>query len=300
MRTQLRFPTDILGASVLAVLLGFATLGMVLSSSRGDAPASKNQEVATLGDVPAPYDPPNPPVQTVYPTLSPPTATASEAEPLPTPADVYVEEIKRNDLGAWKYKVQRRIDGKIVGGVEYDRRSIGGLNAYAGANKALARQLAAGPSKAGRIEAYVTFRTYVPVDQFRSWVTSLGLHVRNLEIRFVDSNGLDAVIGLGGQPDDPLPQSALDEQIASLQDSTSMGLRELKGVYFAIVTVDRANLSRLADSPQVYIADVTSAAVRDELERANVPGAADAIITRFPPTPFWEMEHTFGLEKFQK
>jgi hypothetical protein len=200
--------------------------------------------------------------------------------------------------------VQKR-DGHISAGVRYNADTIDDLFAYAEANRQLASQLAAG---GGEVEIYITFRTYVEPEQFRSWARTIGLKATWSAIRIVTD--VNAVIGVEGYENDPLPQVVYEEQLRPFSEEAQRepqrAIREIKGIYYTFGSVPADKLIQIANDPLVFIADVTPNIVRQELIKAGIPGAEQASVgigTTFDAsvtTPFWDMEGKFGLDKFQK
>jgi hypothetical protein len=207
--------------------------------------------------------------------------------------------IRQRNFGSWNYTAVRRVDGHIAAGVRYDDSSINALVTYAAANQVLATELA---GSGGEAEVHITFRNYVAPDQFRTWATAMGLQIKFSQIRYVSGNNNDAAITLGGTVNDPLPRAALDRQ---LQEATeNEGVLEVRGVFYTLGTVSANRLPLIAADPLIFLADVTTNVVRNDLIAAGISGAEQAVIqvgstsTVFHPSPFWRMEHDFGLGNF--
>ncbi len=75
---------------------------------------------------------------------------------------------------------------------------------------------------------------------------------------------------------DPLPQAAVDSAFNKLHADTPQ--LSLKGVYATHAWLDAKDLSALAADPSVYYVDLTANAVRDDLAKAGVAGAAQAVV----------------------
>lgn len=253
----------------------------------------------TLVEVPAPFVPS--PIPSVQVSVVVPTE-----EPLPTPYSTVVpqptQQVGQGDYGIWRYTAVRRADGSILAGVRYDSSSLDALNQYAALNVHLAEQLS---STGHDAEIYITFRNYVDPDRFRSWAQSLGLVVQRTEMRFVQRGrlgNLDGTFGLQGSPDDPMPVLQFNEGMRQLRENPDYV--SFQGVYFAVATVSAQRLSQLANDPLVFLPDVTANVVRNELIDLGVQGAEQANVgigsttTEYNPTPFWQMEHSFGLQSF--
>lgn len=234
------------------------------------------------------------PVPTIYLTYVPSTVTP--ATPRPTEPPMTVQHLRQMDFGSWSYSAGRRSDGQVVAGVSYDNATVNDLNLYATANRVLATQLA---SQGGQVRVNITFRTYMQPEAFRTWVSARGLQVDKTELRYVDGSGLDTTVWYKPLNEGPLPQSFVDQQLEWARQN-NVGVREFKGVYFTSGSIDTVHLLEIAADPLVFLADVTHQAVRNDLVDAGITGAAQAIVSITPPSPFWKMEHVFGLQNFQR
>lgn len=270
------------GFGMLALL---TVLVLVATSNTNTKRPEVVQNVATLPS----------PVSTVYATIVQPSVTV-EVTTQPVASVQPDQEVGQGNYGSWSYRAVRR-NGQILAGVRYDNNSVASLNSYAAANVTLANQLAL---QSGDVDVYITFRTYVSPAQFRAWATAKGLHVKESYIRVIEESGIDGGLNIAAIETDPLPQDRID---TILQKVT--GVRSVPGVYFTIATISANQLLQISTDPQVFLADVTPNIVRNELLAAHIPGAEQASVgiggttEVHQPSPFWKMEHDFGLENFQ-
>lgn len=124
------------------------------------------------------------------------------------------------------------------------------------------------------------------------------MNIKRIYLRYIDGGGLPATISMSARDKDPLPKEALDEQLKSA--AAQEGVRSFKGVYFTVATVDARRLPQIASDSRVYLADVTTNVVLNQLVAASVAGAESAtIVVNMPPSPFWDMEQ-LGLDSFQR
>lgn len=268
--------------------IGFALLTVLLLLLLGissEVRSEQPERMLSLAYLPSP-------VVTILPTVGITRTAVPTPPPAATPPSN--QEVAQGNFGSWNYRAVRMNGQQIVAGINFDSSSVATLNAYATSNRAQATELA---TRGGEVNVHITFRTYVAPAQFRSWATAIGLRVERSDIRLVQ-NGKDAVIGIGGTESDPLSQASLDEVLQLLIDDGA-NISTVRGVYFTIGTINASQLPLLAADPLVYLPDVTINVVRNELIAAQVPGAEQADIgINFPVTPFWKMEHDFGLENF--
>jgi hypothetical protein len=199
--------------------------------------------------------------------------------------------VHSRDHGDWKYIAGRDQHGRLMATVKYDDRSVGGLRAYAAANQGLLRQLA---RDGGQADIQVTFRGPVELNAFRAWVATRGLSVEEVTLRMVDARGTRWTIGAFPSDKDPLPQAAIDRQIA--KSSEVAGPLTMRGVITVRGRVDAARLLDIAADAQVFLADVTPTVVPRDLQAAGVEDAAQALVN--VPPAFWQME-SLGLQHFR-
>jgi hypothetical protein len=182
--------------------------------------------------------------------------------------------------------------GGLFAAVNYDNQSVAGITAYAAANRTLATQLA---GSGGNVGIEITFRSYLTVEQFRTWVAARGVNATETTLRYVDANGRRVTHGIAARPNDVLPQTSLE--LAASPPKNVGGQRTLRGVFQTSGTVAANRLPDLIADTQVLLLDVTPRAVQDDLIAAGVPGGSQAQVQR-RGTPFWQMED-LGLENFR-
>jgi hypothetical protein len=177
-------------------------------------------------------------------------------------------------------------------------------------------------TKEGDVAVYVTFRNYVQAEEFNTWAKTVGLRPKHTELRIVINdapkrlptniprpNGKlsDSGIAIDARPDDtePLPKARIDEQLDRMR--VDYDISEVKGVYFTDAIIKAQDLSKVADDPPVFLADVTRNVVREKLVAEGIAGA-DKVEVRVVakggaingPSPFDQMERIFGLNRFNK
>ena len=230
------------------------------------------------------------------------------------------EEVGQGDFGTWSYKAYMRYEynsnykltGRIYTDISRDTSTVEKLHAYAKANQVLADQLA---TKGGTARAYITFRTFVEPDQFNSWVKAHGFRVEIISARRTEVTGGQTIDGTitttagpnGENPLDPETVKRILEPGGRIDNNgvlTGVGEGETKtivrGVVYTTVIVDAKQLPSLAADPLVFVSDVTSNVVLNELIAAGVPDAKFAETSEGISPFFSDMEHKFGLDKFQK
>lgn len=198
-------------------------------------------------------------------------APSANSKPAETPSRI----LRERDFGAWRYVAGQGPKGPAVL-VFLANDSVSGLEAYAAANRELAKQLARPGSST---EVVITFRTYVAPDQFRVWARAKKLEVEMVEVR----TGGRGTLFIGANKDDPLPQSSIaDEAVV--------------GVYSVRCGVAAERLPEIASDPLVFVADVTSTVARRDLAEAGIAGADNAEV-RLHRGVFWSIEN-LGLGNF--
>jgi hypothetical protein len=207
------------------------------------------------------------------------------------------KQMERN-YGSWRYIagiVEDGQDGHIEAIIHYNNRSIEGLRTYAQTNRELADELA---SKGGEATLYITFRTYLEPDQFRTWATEMGLQVERSELRVVDGNGQPGTLSVGGgdKNQGPLPEARMNESLERIDSAA--GVESIKGVMFTQATVEAGKLAEISKDPLVFLADVTINIVSNELASAGWPQVEETVFNISPTHAFPKMER-FGLENFK-
>jgi hypothetical protein len=191
--------------------------------------------------------------------------------------------VRQRDFGTWRYQLTESLDGLRIH-VDFSDASIGDLQSYATANRALLPEVA---SLGGRAEVAITFVHTLNPDQFRAWARSKGIEATLVELRSSAPGSTGrATIGIVGTPDDPLPQDRLASHNLPIH-----------GVYAVRGTVEAGRLAEIAADQQVFLVDVTPAWVRNDLARE---GIREGIHPRVNvKSPFWQMEE-LGLQHFSR
>jgi hypothetical protein len=200
------------------------------------------------------------------------------------------------DHGSWKYRVGQTNGNLFEAQVWYDMSSVAALKSFAAANQAIAAQIKGSDTP---IDVAVTFRAPLPLDTFRPWAKSTGMKVDAVDIRTTTATGERGTIGIFPHADDPLPQAALDGQLASA--SGKVGKLSVGGVTTVHGSIRSSSVAQLMADNQVFLVDVTAAVIRAEFASAGIVAAdqlpAARLIVISPP-PFWQMEE-LGLQNFR-
>ena len=182
-------------------------------------------------------------------------------------------------FGNWWYSASRNpTTGNVGAIVVYDFHSATSLQNYVAANKTLLNEVVASTEP---VEVLITFRSPVPVNQFRSWVQITGLNVLHSQLREAGR----VTIGIEAQANDPLAQRDIDK----------FAHGSIQGVINTRATVAANQLAGLAGDPTVFLVDVSPTWVRRDLVAAGIAGGATARVE--VDSPYWDME-TLGLAKF--
>jgi hypothetical protein len=193
--------------------------------------------------------------------------------------------IKSGDFVGWHYTAVRQPDGQLMATVDYNQLSTAGLEHYAIANKDLTRQL----PKTGLLAVSVTFRYPMAIDAFQNWVSSNGMIVQAYTLRATTVAGEKWTIGgkpYGGRL---VPMDSLNRQLASIR---AYGEAKLDGVVGVDGTINTANVVSLQAEREVFLVDLTTAFVRQEL-RPLLGKDSDQVQVVRPPV-YWFMEK-YGL-----
>lgn len=233
------------------------------------------------------------------PSLTP-KAEATQAQVTLTPMQKpkspskSMELVYRGHPGSWTYTVVS--DGRRERAViNYDDNSAEALHAFAKVNQELVVSPIA--AKGGEVVVNITFRTYMGLDYFRSWVAENKLHVKSTLLRVMNDKGTKGILQLSSLPSEvsPLPQSRIDK---FLTDQGNAPYRPI-GVYSTEATVDAGELVQIANDPLVFIADVTPRYVHDQLTAMSPQDSEPLEITVETHSPFLKMEE-IGLKNFEK
>lgn len=164
--------------------------------------------------------------------------------------------------------------------VSFDNSSIATIQQYIDANKQMVTPMS---QRSGQVEAWIVFKDYVPADQFRSFAQAYKLTAGVSYLRAIDENPnplYAPYYKLQIVPPDgkatPLPQATVDSAFNKLHADVPQ--LSLKGVYATHAWLDAKDLPALAADPSVYYVDLTANAVRDDLAKAGVAGAAQAVV----------------------
>jgi hypothetical protein len=170
---------------------------------------------------------------------------------------------------------------RYYGGVTFDERSVEGITAFARMNREAAPALFA---RHDSVRTLVTFSRPLSFAEFNGLITQSGITVHEVGARNRDAQGNRTTAF--GRPDS---RNLSDE--AAYQSMLPSG-EKFVGFFSADVTLTAATYAKLAQSPDVYLLDVTDALARDELK-----GRYD-LVDVHRSSPFWTMED-LGLAKQQ-
>lgn len=205
---------------------------------------------------------------------------------VPTP-----EPVRSADFGAWSYKAGRNDKGILEATVVYDSNSAKGLRAYAAANRAAAAQIAA---LGGPVEIQVVFREPLGLEEYRAWASALGLAADTVGLRTLDAAGQRSTLSLFPRGKEPLPQAALDTQLAGANKAA--GPLTVRGVFAVRGTVAATRLPEVLADKRIFLPDITAAFIKRDLATSGVADAAQVRVTVFQP--YWQMED-LGLDSFR-
>jgi hypothetical protein len=175
--------------------------------------------------------------------------------------EVAVTLLDRN-CGVWTYNVSREIDGNwLHATINYEHGSVADLKAYAAANRALLPQVV---QYGWTADIAITFVYPVSINWFRAWAKANTLQVWQSQVAMGAPGSGGGGAGIGGLPDDPVPQTTIDNLLGS---SVDLDAGILYGTY---AKVDTAHLSNLGTDPHVFLVDVTPAYVLHEMHQAGI------------------------------
>jgi len=201
--------------------------------------------------------------------------------------------VHSGNFGSWWYEATTHIpasirteeeqplaSNQIYAKVTFDGSSMASIQSYIDANKQLLTQMA---GRTGQVEISVVFKDYVLVDQFRAFAQAHQLKTGVSYLRAIDEDPNPQyapyyTIHIVGHQDvaTPLPQADLDNIYGGIKKYVPQ--LSLKGVYATHAWVDAKELPALAADPSVYYVDLAATAVRDDLAKAEVAGAAQAVV----------------------
>ncbi len=247
----------------------------------------------------------NPPARSAQ---TQPTQVQSKPQSQATPTYTTPTLVRRADFGAWSYAAQRMGNdtitplggkqinpGDVFAKVSYKYDTADDVRRYAEANRSGLQKVR---DVGGQAEVFITFRTYVQSDQFRTFVKTYGLQEPWSAVRTITDptvpNGYGSIMGVHpvGNDPDPLPASTIDDYL------NAAGHPTLKGVFFTRAWVDAKELSAIASDPSVYFVDITPDLVRMDLAANGVENADKVDVEVEPNTPFHTMELA-GLDLFK-
>lgn len=257
-----------------------------------------------------------------------PTVLAAQSATAKAFYELLTTPVLVKDYGSWSFRAFRhRIydpgpTWNVSVHIKYDTGSVKSLRLYAISNSELAHRMAA---EAGgeQVRVLVTFRNYLTVEQFNKWALAMGIHPDYTELRVI--YGMDPlytpipndrrtpkflpgdvlrVVPVAGDVA-PLPRARVEEELAKQKKNAFASgylLRELKGVYFTVATVEAKQLPTITEDPSVFLTDISYDWARHELRVAEVIDIDNIRVYNTSPMPesvFRYMEQ-FGLDNFTK
>lgn len=282
-------PTISYIAYVFDLWAGAPTL--VLKSDHGGAFRTALNDPTLPGDVPAGHPTPRP--LSCSNTTSMNSKLYHYGDTLPGTLEG-PNLVHQADFGAWSYSAikeatptEHSAEGALLATNQpyaqvrfNDGSSVAGIEKYIDANKQLVGSMS---QRSGQVETWVVFKDYVPADQFRAFAGKYGLKTGISYLRAIDENPnplyapyykLQVVPTDGAS--DPLPHAQVDSAFSQVQANVPQ--LTMKGVYATHAWVDARNLPALAADPSVYYVDLTANAVRDDLAKAGIAGADQAVV----------------------
>lgn len=197
--------------------------------------------------------------------------------------------VAQNRFTGWEYISTIDADGSIVTQVAYRHGSIAELQQYVQENKRLAVQL----DEAGvaEVDTVVTLNRALPLADFEAWAAAQPLQVRSYTMRLMGKNGERITLGGGPTANGPVDAEMLKSVLDHLADR---GAVDLRGVISLEGTVRLADYDRLATDPSIFLVDVTTSFVRNELNKNASLHGKQQYFTVSPA--FWYLED-LGLTK---
>jgi hypothetical protein len=260
----------------------------------------------------------NDPALPDVPSLSPPSDPKRDSQPRVAKVlhygDTGIGEpisgqvIHKASFGAWDYLAKLGVvnvpdtDGTVINPnqiyvmVGHNWNSPTGTQDYINANKQMLPQVAA---QDGQVEISIVFNNYIPVEQFRAFVQAHKLRVGSSHLRAIDQNTppiyapyYTLQIKASSDSADPLPEADLNSKLASVNDSPAKQV-QLKGVYATHAWVDAKELPTIAADPAVYYVDVTAEAARNDLVKAGISNARQAVVVNYAYVLFSAVEKPY-------
>jgi hypothetical protein len=259
-------------------------------------------------------------------TAAAPTIRAAQAATAETYHNLETTPVVVRDYGSWSFTATRDWPNVLDLAtwdvrVHFERKigSVQDLKSYAESNNELAGQLA---QEGGDepVQVLVTFRSYMSPEEFNQWASALGIHPTYVELRVVyDRDPLytpspyqgtgqeiepPSVLRIDCSDGDPeaLPQARVDEALAQ-QGKVALDegykLREVKGLYFTVATVQAKQLPMIATNDLVFLADISYEWAVHDLE-ANEGVKRERVITMPIPTSVFPSMEQVGLGNFAK
>ncbi|MBF6614403.1 MAG: hypothetical protein IVW55_14900 [Chloroflexi bacterium] len=213
--------------------------------------------------------------------------------------------VQQRDFGSWSYVLKREPDNTLSAEVHFDANSIKGVQAFAAANKVLAKQLASSSSgsnnNSDQAEVLVMFKEPMDVDAYRIWARNSGIGYFKITAVMAIDGRLDRAsrpyppiqMSIIPPPTDALPQVNLEDAIKQAE-SASGGNITIRGVDGFQAKVDTNQLPAIAADPQVLIADVTANVVRNDV-RTTVTKNAEHVDV-YDPLPVFGILDLFNAQ----
>lgn len=281
----------------------WAGLPTIIQESKDGGIFKKALNDSTLPDVPS-LSPPSDPKRDSQPTAAKVLHYGDTGIGEPISGQV----IHMASFGAWDYLAKQGVvnvsdtDGTLINTnqiyvmVGHNWNSPTGTQDYINANKQLLPQIAA---QGGQVEISIVFNTYIPVEQFRTFVQVYKLRVGSSYLRAIDQNTPPVYapyytlhVKASTHGTDPLPEADLNSKLTIVNDSPAKQV-QLSGVYFTHAWVDAKELPSIAAEPSVYFVDVTAEAARNDLLKAGISNAKQTVVVNYAYVLFSAVEKPY-------
>jgi len=216
------------------------------------------------------------------------------------------QAIHKASFGAWDYLAKLGVvnvldtDGTVINPnqiyvmVGHNWNSPTGTQDYIAANKQMLPHLA---TQGGQVEISIVFNTYVPAERFRTFAQAHGLRVGSSYLRAIDQAATPIyapyyTLHIKAGEADPVPQAQVGSKIVAANDAPQKQV-QLKGVYSTHAWVDAKELPAIAAESSVYYVDVTAEAARNDLVKAGISNAKQAVVVNYAYVLFAAVEQPY-------
>jgi hypothetical protein len=195
-------------------------------------------------------------------TVVVPTATEANYIPTPVPGPplVTAEMAARlpftRSFGTWSYTVDKTLDPSmnlLYVLIKFDYESAEGIRVFQATNRQLATELA---SDGGEIDAVITFKRYLTMDELRSWSHAHRSRVSNIYFH-QDNDPSQPTLVYGNTLE------SMDERDPWADDYYDKLMNS--GAFRVDATFSSTHLLEITEDPLVFLADVTPNTVRRDL-----------------------------------